>query len=61
MTRCGELFPTLEVYGIGNASTIAPGVVVHLGDDMEAAFAVPMRLNGDAESIGLALSFLIEW
>ncbi len=61
VTTLGQVHPTLELFGVGNATTIAPGLVYQFDRDLEAAIAVPLRLAGNAESVGIAVTFLIEW
>lgn len=56
-----SLHPTFEVFGAGNNSTFAPGLVWAPDRDYELALAVPLKLHGDVETIGIAISFLIEW
>lgn len=56
-----RVFPTLEVFGAGSDASIAPGLVVAVEHGMEFAVALPLRLAGDAESVGLFAGFLIEW
>jgi len=60
-TSLDRVRPTLELFGVGGAASVAPGVLVRVSDRADLGFGIPIGITGRAADWGVVAKLNVAW